>query len=204
MNWDRIRTHYAQLLADAQRADPRVTQDSVATAGGLAQNAISKLLANHNLGPSAETLVKAILGLGMTVSEFFAGIEEQERQLPVAAKPILERLQDLELALAALRSSPPSSPHPTSADASPVDHRRSSHGVASLSPGSTGVVNNIHTHAPDLYEFRQEVAQAFESLHDELKRVASSVAEHRGADGAVDSRAPALRIADRGEPAKTA
>jgi transcriptional regulator with XRE-family HTH domain len=74
MNWALIRNHYEQLLADARRAG--VTQKSVAEAGALSgQNAISKLLANNNLGPSVETFVKAVRGLGKDLSVFFEEIE---------------------------------------------------------------------------------------------------------------------------------
>lgn len=51
------------------------TQAEIAEPVGLKQNAISKLEANDNLGPAVGTFVKAVLGLGMPVSKFFAQIE---------------------------------------------------------------------------------------------------------------------------------
>jgi transcriptional regulator with XRE-family HTH domain len=81
VDWEQIRRHYAARLADARRRG--FTQKAVATAGKLSgQNAISKLLANENLGPSVETFVKAVTGLGLTVSEFFAEIERGESVNP--------------------------------------------------------------------------------------------------------------------------
>jgi transcriptional regulator with XRE-family HTH domain len=78
MNWERIRRHYAARLAEARRHG--VTQQAIATSGQLAgQNAISKLIANRNLGPSVDTFVKAVLGLGVDLSEFFAEIEQHGR-----------------------------------------------------------------------------------------------------------------------------
>lgn len=80
VNWRHIRRHYAARLDEAKRRG--LTQQAVASAGQLTgQNAISKLLANDNLGPSVETFVKAVAGLGLEVSTFFAEIEqEQARQ----------------------------------------------------------------------------------------------------------------------------
>jgi transcriptional regulator with XRE-family HTH domain len=114
MNWDTIRAHYAALLAESGR-----TQHAVAVAGGLSgQNAISKLLANTKRGPSVETLVRAVIGLGVPLSVFFAALED----VPATpASPVSDRLRDLEQALADLRASsqvrshePPSSPVPSS------------------------------------------------------------------------------------------
>ena len=74
LTWAQIRTHYRTLFDAARREG--LTQSAIAKAGGLAgQNAISKLLNNHHQGPTAETLVKAIHGLGKDVSTFFAEVE---------------------------------------------------------------------------------------------------------------------------------
>lgn len=79
MDWSSIRDHYATRLDEAKRAGE--TQESVAEAGGLSgQNAISKLLRNQNMGPSVETFIKAVLGLGMPVSAFFAEVERATSQ----------------------------------------------------------------------------------------------------------------------------
>jgi transcriptional regulator with XRE-family HTH domain len=94
MDWNLIRRHYAARLAKARHSG--LTQQAVATAGQLpGQNAISKLLANHNLGPSVETFVKAVAGLGVDVSAFFAEIEQCGRQHddpPIHPSDSLEQL----------------------------------------------------------------------------------------------------------------
>jgi transcriptional regulator with XRE-family HTH domain len=74
MDWPHIRDHYIRLFKIADR-----TQDEVAKAAKLSgQNAISRLLANEKLGPSVETFIKAILGLGITPSQFFAALEQAD------------------------------------------------------------------------------------------------------------------------------
>lgn len=74
-DWERLRVHFARLLADAQ-ATRGLTQQDVADSGGLAgQNVISRLLRNPRRGPSVETFIRAIAGLGMKPSDFFAALE---------------------------------------------------------------------------------------------------------------------------------
>lgn len=74
MEWNRLRAHYERVFKEAKARGE--TQESVAKRGGLKnQNLISKMLDNDNLGPQAETFVRAIQGLGMTVSSFFEQIE---------------------------------------------------------------------------------------------------------------------------------
>src|SRR5262245_7640296 len=74
--WQVIRDRYIVLLHAAKRAGIR--QEDIAARGGLhGQNAISKLVANDNLGPSVETFVRAVEGLGKPVSIFFAELEAQ-------------------------------------------------------------------------------------------------------------------------------
>ena len=91
--WPRMRNHYAALLAAARARG--LTQAKVAAAGGLrGQNTISKLLSNRNQGPAAEIFVKAIHGLGKTVSAFFAELEYEQS--------VLDRLHHLETALVAV------------------------------------------------------------------------------------------------------
>jgi transcriptional regulator with XRE-family HTH domain len=102
MHWDLIRRHYAARLATAQRQG--VTQQAVATAGQLSgQNAISKLLANHNLGPSVETFVKAVTGLGLDVSAFFAEIEQCGRRHADSPHDPRDPLEHLHAALIGTR-----------------------------------------------------------------------------------------------------
>lgn len=71
MTWDKIRARYTTLLVASGR-----TQHEVAAAGGLSgQNAISKLVANTKRGPSVETFIRAVHGLGIPLSTFFAALE---------------------------------------------------------------------------------------------------------------------------------
>lgn len=73
MEWATIRRHYERLFALAKKGG--ATQQSIAARGGLRQNKISELLDNDRRGPNAETFVKAVEGLGLTLSSFFAQIE---------------------------------------------------------------------------------------------------------------------------------
>lgn len=58
------------------KARGRRTQGDIATAGGLHQSSISKLESNDKLGPAVEVFVKAVEGLGVKPSVFFAAIEK--------------------------------------------------------------------------------------------------------------------------------
>lgn len=73
MEWKTIRAQYERLFNDAKKMG--ATQETVARAGGLRQNKISKILDNGGRGPQVETFVKAVEGLGITVSSFFLQIE---------------------------------------------------------------------------------------------------------------------------------
>ena len=107
MKWTEIRSHYAECYSRIRR-DTGATQVSVAEAGGLAQNTISKLLNNDRRGPSVETFVAAVAGLGMSVSEFFQGIEGHAPPAPVHTaeyEQVVARLVGLESIVHALLSS---------------------------------------------------------------------------------------------------
>lgn len=67
VEWKDIRKHYIAL-----RKARRIDQDKVK---GVPQPTISKLENNTNLGPQVETFVKAVEGLGLTLSQFFAQLE---------------------------------------------------------------------------------------------------------------------------------
>jgi len=72
--WKAVRGMFARYMEAAKARGE--TQKTVATKGGMyGQNAISKLLDNDNQGPAVETFLKAIKGLGLTPSEFFAELE---------------------------------------------------------------------------------------------------------------------------------
>ena len=73
VNWLRVRTHFDAVMTARQ-----LTQEQIATAGGLTgQNAISRLLTNHRRGPSVETFLRALDGLGMTPLQFFTDLATQ-------------------------------------------------------------------------------------------------------------------------------
>jgi transcriptional regulator with XRE-family HTH domain len=92
--WNAIRKHYAALLKAAD-----CTQEEVAARGGIkGQNTISRMLRNTRRGPTMETLTKAVEGLGLSLVEFFAGIEES----PAGARSLSARVDAIEHALAAL------------------------------------------------------------------------------------------------------
>jgi transcriptional regulator with XRE-family HTH domain len=94
--WAEIRDHYDRTF-EARKRSLGLTQQQVADDGGLkGQNAISKLLANRNkLGPRVGTLVGAVLGLGIPLSEFFASIERKEpSQVRRGATPTYQQLSD--------------------------------------------------------------------------------------------------------------
>jgi transcriptional regulator with XRE-family HTH domain len=84
MDWKRIRAHYERAFRAARRRG--LTQAKVAEAGGLkGQNVVSKLLANESKGPQVETFVKAVHGLGMPVSLFFAQLEQPHEEHAIEA-----------------------------------------------------------------------------------------------------------------------
>jgi transcriptional regulator with XRE-family HTH domain len=176
MNWMEIRAHYAALHAQARAAG--LTQKAIADRGGLSgQNAISKLLANTCMGPSVETFVRALHGLGKDVSTFFAELEQ--KQVPAASSlttldaSILQRLEHVERTLAALSvslsSSAADSSHliskGTGVAAAPVNHDRRPHGGHLLS--GTGVIAHIST--ADTDSVTHEIKAGFEVLASLLR-----------------------------------
>jgi len=76
ITWKRINAQLARVITEARRRG--ATQERIAENGGLQQNAISKMLANPNKGPSVETFVRAVRGCGMSLQEFFARLEQSE------------------------------------------------------------------------------------------------------------------------------
>lgn len=77
MTWTHIRAEYARRLSEVKASGH--TQEDIAIAGGLAvgQTAISKMVRNQRRGPSVETFVGAVRGLGIPLSLFFAELEAQ-------------------------------------------------------------------------------------------------------------------------------
>lgn len=85
MEWSDILAHYKRLLD----ASPR-NQTVVATTAGLKRpNLISKMLDNNRRGPSVQTFIQAVIGLGMTPSEFFRTLEQYLQHGEAADKVIL-------------------------------------------------------------------------------------------------------------------
>lgn len=72
VEWKVIRSAFIRARGTRKQAE-------IAKAGDVYQSDISKLESNDNLGPAVETFVKAVEGLGMTVSSFFANIEHVGR-----------------------------------------------------------------------------------------------------------------------------
>ena len=98
MEWEQVRAHYERAFAASG-----LTQAQVAARGGFrrgkeAQNAISKLLANRNKGPSVATLLGAIEGLGLSPVQFFNQIENDEPATAAAALFVSHRADEDDLA----------------------------------------------------------------------------------------------------------
>ena len=55
------------------------TQKDIARDGGLHQSAVSKMLANTKRGPTVSTFGRAVQGLGLSLTDFFATLEQVER-----------------------------------------------------------------------------------------------------------------------------
>ena len=88
LRWEQIRAHYARHVEAAKARG--ATQTSIAKAGGLVQtpadpladpkvrqNTISRTLSGDKRGPTVQTFVKAVHGLGIPMSEFFRQLEEE-------------------------------------------------------------------------------------------------------------------------------
>ena len=84
--WEQIGAHYRRLF-DARKA----TQEATAHAGGLVrQNQISRVLSNKKNGPSLVIFLKAVIGLGMQPSEFFADLERYASGLELASPRLVD------------------------------------------------------------------------------------------------------------------
>lgn len=72
VEWEDVLAHYKRLMNASGR-----NQTAIAKAGGLKKpNLISKLLDNHRQGPTVETFIRAVIGLGIPLSEFFRTLEQ--------------------------------------------------------------------------------------------------------------------------------
>ncbi len=194
MKWTEIRAHYAALHAQAQAAG--LTQKAIAARGGIAgQNTVSRVLSNDNLGPSVEIFVRAIEGLGKSVSEFFVELEQGAASTfeppPAAVEvSVLDRLERIEQALEALGlSSSVSSPG------------RLAHGCTALSPG---VVNHNHITTLDRQSIEAIVKTSVEGILAHVARIDTQMATVGAGDGEVSGRKSAARGGHRRRPANPA
>lgn len=81
-----MRAHYERLFREAKTRGE--TQETIAERGGLKQNQISRMFAIATYGPQVENFVKAIEGLGLSVSSFFAQIERKtDGDLSIEPRP---------------------------------------------------------------------------------------------------------------------
>jgi transcriptional regulator with XRE-family HTH domain len=77
MDWRDVREHYRRAFGIARRRG--LTQTDVARAAGLGQNHISRILnwRDDSLGPTIMTFLKALQGIGLPASIFFAELEHR-------------------------------------------------------------------------------------------------------------------------------
>lgn len=80
VEWKEIRSAFI-------RARGKRRQHAIAAAAGLAQGDISKIENNDLLGPTVGTFIKAVEGLGLKPSEFFASLESGRAELDADTKP---------------------------------------------------------------------------------------------------------------------
>jgi transcriptional regulator with XRE-family HTH domain len=201
MTWLEIRAHFIALHA---RSEAGVTQREIAERGGIkGQNSVSRLLANDKLGPSVETFVRAVEGLGLSVAQFFAEMEHAGSASTVAepiAASATDRLHRIERALEALSIAFSSSPSPSSnrfassgpaAQGSP-DNRdeRFTHGDSSL---SHGVINHNHIATFDIQRVEAIVKATTESILTRLDQVDARMAALGARDGNVPTGPSAVR-----------
>lgn len=84
MDWKRIRAQYAQHVADAQ-ATRGLTQEDISIAAGLSKNAVSRILSNSRRGPTVDTFVRALRGLGVQPADFFEALQSSAADVAALA-----------------------------------------------------------------------------------------------------------------------
>jgi transcriptional regulator with XRE-family HTH domain len=204
MTWMEIRAHYAALHAQAQAAGQ--TQQAIADRGGIAgQNSVSRLLSNDNLGPSVEIFVRAVEGMGKSVSEFFLEIEQGALGLGPSGigleATVTDRLDRLEQMLETLRARLSSLSLSAAASVAasgpgaqaPPDTRagRPLYGYSSLSPG---VVNHNYFAPLDQPRFEALVQAQVEAIRAQLD---ARLAKLGAGDGTSAAKKPTARGAHR-------
>jgi transcriptional regulator with XRE-family HTH domain len=166
MRWMEIRAYFAVVYAQAQANG--VTQQAIADRGGIAgQNSVSRLLSNDRLGPSVEIFVRAVEGLGLSLSEFFAEFE----------KSFATQIEAASQAAAVAASS----------------NGRASHGRSSLSDGLT----QADTASLDQPPIQPLLRAATQGILARLDRIDAQVEALGGHDGNVPARKPATRRTHR-------
>lgn len=68
------------------------TQQDIADAAGIPQSAITKIENNDKLGPTVGTFCRAIVGLGLPVSEFFARLEARDAESAATLRNVTLRV----------------------------------------------------------------------------------------------------------------
>jgi transcriptional regulator with XRE-family HTH domain len=141
MTWTEIRAHYAALHAEARAKG--ATQKVIARRGGMArQNNVSRLLSNDKHGPTVETFVHAVEGLGKPLWKFFREIEEgptdevvvEPAAVETSPLSVLDRLARLERVLDALSLALSASGELVPDGLSASDGKEALHGHPSVSP----------------------------------------------------------------------
>jgi hypothetical protein len=200
MHWPVIRDHFAARLKASG-----ATQQQVAQAGQLhAQTAISKLLDNEKRGPSVETFVRAVHGLGMTCTAFFAELEQQTPPAPplppVDPTLLLDRLTAVEQALTSfMTQAPADAPLPFVQYTGRSAHVESS----SLSGTGAGVIHHT-TVGLGLVEFEALLRKHVDVLRPGLERLAAQMAEDVRRRRSVHRKAARARGRSRGKRRKSA
>jgi transcriptional regulator with XRE-family HTH domain len=186
MDWKRIRDHYATLFDESN-----LTQAVVAERGQLSgQNAVSKLLDNNVRGPSVETFVRAVAGLGLSLSEFFTGLETASSS--VDSPSVGTRVRPAS-ASESSSSSPPCAP-------------RRAHDVSSafIHPGNVVNITRGDESAREVARFAHMVDQHFTDLKVQLERVTDRLAAHGPADRDAHPQKTRVRARARRRVRKTA
>jgi hypothetical protein len=172
----------------------------VARAGGLSgQNAISKLLGNHKLGPSVETFVKAVKGLGKDLTMFFAEIEGHDLKTPSTELALHDRLRELERTLNAHLAT--AGTESETRALLPRPHGRSPHVDSSLS--GPGIVHPT-TIGLGVHHFEALVTAHLDLLRHHVEGLANRLAQDLKTDRDAHRRPARARARARSRPRKTA
>jgi transcriptional regulator with XRE-family HTH domain len=170
LDWTDVRAHFEHVMY----SELALTQTEVATRGGIPQEYVSRVLLNHKDGPKAQTLIRAIQGLGIPLAQFFAGLDAaaaswaSSASTPVSSAPMP---RDEELS----SDAPSASPLPAPSVTEPVR--------LPIGDGQNAVINQQLLDAT--------VTAAVEAAFDRIFAGLDTL--RRGAAGALDRDAPATR-----------